>query len=94
MTRQHDATVTDVAALRRSLRWTLARLRAAIPQMISTPRERQEQVMRWIIFATVQLMAMGSIAAIVLHGVSVWTTPLSIPLVTVFWLVRILYRPD
>jgi len=56
-------------------------------------RERQAHIMRWIIFVTAQLMGIGSLASVMIHGATVSTAALSIPAITIFWLVRTLFGP-
>jgi len=61
--------------------------------MGSESKERQELSMRWIIFSVVQVIAIASIAAMLIHGVHPWSAALSLPLIAEFWLLRILFRP-
>lgn len=56
-------------------------------------RTRQLHAMRWIIFATVQVLALASIAVVLVHEASLWTTVLAGPAVAeFFWLLRVLFR--
>ena len=58
-----------------------------------SPRERQAHIMRWIIFVTILLLAVACVVAIIVQGGSMWTG-LAIPVIAVFWLLRILFAPS
>jgi hypothetical protein len=53
-------------------------------------RESQEHIMRWMLFVVVLLLALGSSAAIVIHGAS-FSPALSIPFLMLGWLMRLLF---
>jgi hypothetical protein len=46
--------------------------------------------MRWILFLSVQITALGAIVAEVIHGPSLWS---SMPAGTLLWLARRLFGP-